>query len=76
MIGKYSSRKDIRDEFTEEEARNMFFQFKEECEKQGGKQYYSNEEIEAELRIIYDSSSESLEDEDSRDVLLFGRTCQ
>lgn len=68
---KLTTRKDVRDRLTEEEARDLFSWCKKKSEENGKQYKYSDEEIESEVRKIYESSSESLLDEDSRGVLLF-----
>ena len=63
-IIKLATRKDIRKRMTEEEARDFLTSAR--------KGRNTQEEIETEIRKIYDSSLELLADEDERGVLLFG----
>lgn len=62
-IIKFATRKDFR----ERVAKNEAMEFLSSVRKQNTK-----EEIEAEIRKIYDSSLDVLSDEDSRGILLFG----
>jgi len=66
LITKLATRKDIRDKMLEEQARELFLQ--------ANSKFNTPEEIELEIRKIYDSSFESLLDEDSRGVLLFDKS--
>lgn len=61
---KLLTRKDAREKFTEEEAKSLFIQIRSKVN--------TLEEIEQEIRKIYDSSLELLSDEDSRGILIFG----
>lgn len=62
-INKLATRKDIRERLSEQEARVFLLKVRSK--------FNSLEEIESEIRKIYDSSFESLSDEDLRGVLLF-----
>jgi hypothetical protein len=68
IIQKLATRKDIRGRMSEDEARKLFIQVRTDK---------TREEIEQELRKIYDSSLDVLSEEDLRGVLLFGEvsTC-
>ena len=61
-VPKLATRKDIRERLSEEEARDLFIKVRTKN---------TNNEIEFELRKIYDSSLDSLSDEDSRGILIF-----
>lgn len=60
---KLATRKDIRDRMSEQDARELLIEVRSKVN--------TLEEIESEIRKIYDSSIEVLIDEDSRDILLF-----
>ena len=60
---KLLTRKDAREKFTEEEVKDLFIQVRSKVN--------TLEEIEQEIRKIYDSSLELLSDEDSRGILVF-----
>ena len=62
-IIKFATRKDFRERVTKNEAMEFLLSVRKQNTK---------EEIEAEIRKIYDSSLEVLSDEDSRGILLFG----
>lgn len=62
-ITKLATRKDIRERLSEQEAKVFLIKVRSK--------FNSQEEIESEIRKIYDSSFESLLDEDLRGVLLF-----
>lgn len=62
---KVATRKDFRERYTENEAREIFLLVRKKNTK---------EEIEVELRKIYDSSLEDLVSEDKSGLLLFGET--
>ena len=62
-INKLATRKDIREQLSEQEARVFLLKVRSK--------FNSLKEIESEIRKIYDSSFESLSDEDLRGVLLF-----
>lgn len=63
-IIKFATRKDIRKRMTEDDARSFLTSVR--------KRHNTQEEIDAEIRKIYDSSLDVLSDEDKRGVLLFG----
>lgn len=63
---KLLTRKDAREKLTEEEARDLFIQVRSKIN--------TLEEIEQEIRTIYDSPLELLSDEDSRGILVFGES--
>lgn len=63
---KLLTRKDAREKLTEEEARDLFVQVRSKRN--------TLEEIEQEVRTIYDSPLELLSDEDSRGILVFGES--
>lgn len=63
-IIKFATRKDIRKRMTENDARSFLTSVR--------KRHNTQEEIDAEIRKIYDSSMDVLSDEDKRGVLLFG----
>ena len=63
-IIKFATRKDIRKRMTENDARSFLTSVR--------KRHNTQEEIDAEIRKIYDSSLDVLSDEDKRGVLLFG----
>lgn len=63
---KLLTRKDAREKFTEEQTRKLFIQVRSKVN--------TLEEIEQEIRKIYDSSLELLSDEDSRGILVFGES--
>lgn len=60
---KLATRKDIRDRMSEQDARELLIKVRSKVN--------TPEEIESEIRKIYDSPIELLIDEDSKDVLLF-----
>lgn len=62
-INKLATRKDIRERLSEQEARVFLLKVRSK--------FNLREEIESEIRKIYDSSFESLSDEDLRGVPLF-----
>lgn len=62
---RFATRKDFREKFTEQEAREFFIQIRTRN---------SIEEIETELRKIYDSSLEELSSEGESGILIFGET--
>ena len=63
-IIKFATRKDIRKRMTEDDARSFLTSVR--------KRHNTQEEIDAEIRKIYDSPLDVLSDEDKRGVLLFG----
>ena len=63
-IIKFATRKVIRKRMTEDDARSFLTSVR--------KRHNTQEEIDAEIRKIYDSSLDVLSDEDKRGVLLFG----
>lgn len=63
-IIKFATRKDIRKRMTEDDARSFLTSVR--------KRHNTQEEIDVEIRKIYDSSLDVLSDEDKRGVLLFG----
>lgn len=66
VTGKIATRKDVRDRLTENEARMMLMKHHSP--------HLSEEDIEKEIRKIYDSSLEELSDEDCNGIPLFGGT--
>lgn len=62
-IIKFATRKDFRERLSENEAMEFLTSVRKKNTK---------EEIEAEIRKIYDSPQEVLSDEDSLGILLFG----
>lgn len=63
-IIKLATRKDIRERMNENDARLFLTSVR--------KNHNTQEEIESEIRNIYDTPSEVLSDEDRRGILLFG----
>lgn len=63
IVKKLATRKDIRERMSEQDARELLIEVRSKVN--------TLEEIESELRKIYDSPIEVLIDEDSRDILLF-----
>lgn len=63
IVKKLVTRKDIRERMSEQDARELLIEVRSKVN--------TLEEIESELRKIYDSPIEVLIDEDSRDILLF-----
>lgn len=62
---KVATRKDFREKYTESEAREIFLLVRKKN---------TEEEIELELRKIYDSSLDDLSLEEESGLLLFGET--
>ena len=60
---KLATRKDLRERMSENNAREFLILVRKRN---------TQEEIETEIRKIYDSTIEDLSDEDSRGILLFG----
>lgn len=73
IVKKLVTRKDIRERYTKEEAKDLFQWCVDKASKDN--QYHSKEEIEEELNVIYNSSLEDLSKEDEEGILIFGEKC-
>lgn len=73
IVQKLLTRKDVRERYTKEEARELFQWCADKASKENP--YYSKEEIEKEIDTIYNSSLEDLSKEDEEGILIFGEKC-
>ena len=70
-IAKLLTRKDVRERYTREEAKQLF-QWCIDKSSKDNPYPHSKEEIEKEIDIIYNSSLEELFKEDEEGLLIFG----
>lgn len=74
IIKKLVTRKDIRERYTKEGAKDLFQWCADKAPKDNPYPH-SKEEIEKEIDIIYNSSLEDLFKEDEEGILIFGEKC-